>query len=309
MIAQFLKNLFSGLYFYISYPFIVSAFKFYERREMRKTVPRVWLSSGELLTRDLELYHDDGRQKFDPKFLEDFSKARDDLLSLIKKQLLLHFLVFIFLVANYFKVGVNLSIGGVPLPYIPGVPEGLLLLSNLLACYTLILQGNSYLLDSAIKTVISIQTAPELRNLYLVRYFPHESFGAYQAFNQPHIIPSRFHRGLGRVSAWLFLLLLLSACLAYMAANFYLLLNHLWLQPSFGVWSNILFVYIMVLGVSCFSYLLITRFRLPYLDFIVNNELELLDQVDKNRYSVRLQEIYGQLNARRADLKRRGYIR
>ena len=55
-------------------------------------------------------------------------------------------------------------------------------------------------------------------------------------------------------------------------------------------------------------YLVLTRVRLPYLDYTVNSELELLQQVDPERHRVRLQEIYGKLNEDRRNMEQRGYL-
>jgi len=69
-----------------------------------------------------------------------------------------------------------------------------------------------------------------------------------------------------------------------------------------------LLIYILLLGVGATFYVALTRFRLPYLDYTVNGELELLEQVDPVRHRARLQEIYGKLNADRKDMEQRGYI-
>jgi hypothetical protein len=206
-------------------------------------------------------------------------------------------------------VGLDINLGGFSLKYSPGVPEALLLISNLLACYTLVLQGNCHLLDAMIKSVLKLETDEELQFIYSVRYFPHESFGGYRAFNQPHIVHNLFHRALLRIITYLFLILLSVTTLAFAAANLFLLLHYLVLHPNFGVWSWVLFAYIFSLGVGCFIYVLLTRARVPYLDYTINNELAVLEQTDKQRWYARLQEVYGKYNALRRDLVRRGYLR
>ena len=55
--------------------------------------------------------------------------------------------------------------------------------------------------------------------------------------------------------------------------------------------------------------LLMTRFRVPYTDFTVNDEIELLRQTNPARYRLRLQEIYGEMNDDRIEMERRGYLK
>jgi hypothetical protein len=49
-------------------------------------VPRRWLSPTEVITEDLELF--EARDRLDLKFIDDFAKARDEVMSLTKKQLI-----------------------------------------------------------------------------------------------------------------------------------------------------------------------------------------------------------------------------
>jgi hypothetical protein len=117
----------------------------------RRNIPRRWLSPGELLRQDLSYYEQKDGPKIDTAFIADFSKARDEVLGLIKKQTAFTLIVFVFLASNYLGSGLSFSILGISLKESPGVAEGLLLAANLLACYTLILQGNVYLLDNAVR--------------------------------------------------------------------------------------------------------------------------------------------------------------
>lgn len=269
-------------------------------------MPRRWLSPTEIIAEDLELFEQ--RNRLDLKFIDDFAKARDDIMSLTKKQIIFSGLVFLFLLSNYLALGLDINVGGFSLRYSPGIPEGLLLISNLLSCYTLILQANSSILDSTIRSAIKLGVPEELQTVYLVRYFPHEQFSRYQPFNMPHLIPTKLQRTIGKGVAILFLIFLIITFFAFATCNLFLLIHHLWIKPNFGVWSNLLLIYILLLGVGATFYVALTRFRLPYLDYTVNGELELLEQVDPVRHRARLQEIYGKLNADRKDMEQRGYI-
>ena len=195
-------NIHSRLIFWITYPFIVGAFKWRALREWRKIVPRRWLSPADVVAEDLELF--EPRDRFDIKFIDDFAKARDDIMSLTKKQTIISMLIFLFLLSNYLAVGLDVSLGGFSLRYSTGVAEGLLLVSNMLSCYTLILQANSSILDATIKSAIKFGVPEELRTLYLVRYFPHEQFGRYQPFNMPYLIPTKLQPPLPEQSPYYF---------------------------------------------------------------------------------------------------------
>lgn len=294
------------LKFWTTYPFAIAAFKWRERREWRRIVPRRWLSPGEVITQDLQLFEQ--RDRLDSKFLDDFAKARDDTVSLIKKQTILSALIFVFLLSNYLEIGLDINISGFSLHNTRGIPEGLLLISNLLSCYTLILQANSSVLDATIRAAIKQSVPEELQALYLVRYFPHEQFGRYQPFNMPYLVPSKLQRRIGRIVAILFLVVLILTSVGFASCNLLLLIHYLWLTPSFGVWSHVLLAYILVLGLGAFLYLILTRVRLPYLDYTINHELELLQQVDPVRHRVRLQEVYGPLNVVRGKMAQRGCL-
>jgi hypothetical protein len=299
-------NIRSRLSFWITYPFVMAAFKWRSHREWRQIVPRRWLSPTAVIAEDLELF--EPRERFDLKFIDDFAKARDDIMSLTKKQIIVSVLIFLFLLSNYLAIGLDVSLGGFSLRYSPGIAEGLLLVSNMLSCYTLFLQANSSILDATIKSAIKFGVPEELRTLYLVRYFPHEQFGRYQPFNMPYLIPTKLQRTLTQAVAVLLLILLVFTLFAFATCNLFLLIHHLWIKPSFGVWSNVLLVYIFLLGVSATIYLVLTRARLPYLDYTVNGELELLQQMNPERHRTRLQEIYGRLNEDRRNMERRGYL-
>ncbi|MDF0581051.1 hypothetical protein [Bradyrhizobium yuanmingense] len=294
------------LEFWITYPFEILAFKWREHKAWRRIVPRRWLSPSEIIAEDLSLF--EPQDRIDLKLIEDFAKARDDTLALAKKQIVFSTIAFVFLLTNYLDIGLDISVAGFSLRHGRGIPEGLLLASNLLSCYTLILQSNAAILDATIRSAIGIAVPEELRSLYLVRYFPHEQFGRYQPFNMPYMIPNTLQRAIGKVTALLFLVILTLTILALSACNLFLLIHHLWIKPSFGAWSFALLIYILVLGFGTLLYVILTRLRLPYLDYTVNGELELLQQINPIRYRARLDEVYGPLNADRKNMRERGYI-
>jgi hypothetical protein len=124
------------VWFWLSYPFEMLAFQWRKRRDWQRIVPPLWLSPGELMASDLEQYvSGEGKGKIDAAFIDGIVKTRDETLSLIKKQLIISFLIFLFLFGNFIDIGIDLNISGFSLKYGKGIPEGLMLLSNLLSAY------------------------------------------------------------------------------------------------------------------------------------------------------------------------------
>jgi hypothetical protein len=94
-----------------------------------------------------------------------------------------------------------------------------------------------------------------------------------------------------------------------LVCNLGLLYYYLVANPKFGLWSYALFAFILATGVVVFMYMILTRLRVPYLDYTTNIELELLQQVDRAEYLRRGQEIYGELNALEEEMRAKGYLK
>jgi len=279
------------------------------RRDWAKIVPPLWISPAELIRRDLDLYvTDEGKGKIDGKFIDDLVKSRDETLAIVKKQIIISLLIFLFLFSNYLSIGIDMSIGGFSLKYAKGIPEGLLLISNLLSVYTMILQSNVHLMDVAIRYLVHSALPSELQQLYLIRYFSHENFGTYTPFNLPHITESPITSSLRKYTALIFLLFLVPTYCIYFYC-YALLVVDLWSAAQLGIWSKAIAAYIATSSVVAILFLTITRLKLRYLDYTVNNEIELLKQVAPERVNARLQEIYGEINADRARMIQRGYLK
>ena len=295
--------------FWLSYPFVMIAYYRRRRRDHNQIVPPLWISPSELINRDLELYvTDEGKNKIDGKFIDDLVKSRDETLAIVKKQIIISSLIFLFLLSNYLSIGVDINIAGFSLKYAKGIPEGLLLVSNLLSVYTLMLQSNASLMDAAIKFLVRTVLPPELQQLYLIRYFPHESFGGYIPFNLPHITQSPITSTLKKYTAVAFLLLLVPTYFIYFYC-YVLLVADLWSAERLGIWSKIIAAYIAGSGLVAVLFLITTRLKLRYLDYTVNDEIELLRQVAPEKVNTRLQEIYGKINADHAQMIQRGYMK
>jgi hypothetical protein len=295
--------------FWIKYPFVLMAYLERKRRRWKIIVPPVWLSPAGLMARDLELYvTDEGKEKIDVAFIDGLAKSRDETLRIVKKQLAISAVIFLFLFANYLAIETDVNIAGFSLKYAKGIPEGLMLISSLLSSYTLILQSNAYLLESAIKVLIGLVAPPELRELYEIQYFPHEHFGGYKPFNLPHITQSKITLALNKYAAIFFLVILVSAYLLYLYC-YALLVIDMWQASRLGFWSKAIAAYMGLMGIGGFLFLAVSRMRLRYLDYTINQEFELLRQIAPERVNVRLQQVYGELNEDRQAMIRRGYLK
>ncbi|WP_146604550.1 hypothetical protein [Rhodoplanes roseus] len=284
-------------------------FYWQQYRDWRKIVPIRWLSPGEVLSLDFELCQPETASLIDIKFIEDMAKARDETNAKIKKQLIVSGLIYAFIITNYFSINIDLNISGLSLKYTPGLAELLLLTTNLIASYTIILQGNTYLLDSAIKSALTKVEPQELREVCRFRFFPHEIQGRYQPANLPHIIQPVLTRLIMKSSAITILAMLSVTLVATIFLNIKILYYYLVSNAQFGIWSTVIFVYIISLGFVCLLYFVMTRLKVPYLDYTINHELELLEQVDPRRHRERLREVFGSQNKRRSEMERRGFLR
>jgi hypothetical protein len=279
-----------------------------KRRHWKKIVPPLWLTPAELMARDLEYYvAGEGKDKVDFALLDGLVKTRDETYAIIKKQLTISTLIFLFLFANYLTIDTGITIAGFSLRYAKGVPEGLMLISSLLSSYTLLLQSNVYLMESAIKFLIKAIVPIELRQLYQIRYFPHEHSGQYTPFNLPHITQSSITTTLKKITALFSLCLLGSVYLAYTYC-YVLLVADIWNAARLGNWSKAIAVYMGLMSACGLLFVIVTRMKLRYLDYTTNHEIELMKQIAPEKVNARLQEIYGDLNADQRKMVERGYL-
>ncbi|MGB3044958.1 MAG: hypothetical protein WBB98_17430 [Xanthobacteraceae bacterium] len=277
------------------------------KAEERKIVPILWLTPAKLLEMDLDLYFtDEGVGKHtDGKLIDDLARSRDGCLALVKKQMIISAAAYILLLSNYFSAGVDqVNLGIVTVKIGRGVQEALLLFASGLSIYTLLLHSNALALDAAIKTAIKSTVVPELRSIYFLRYFPHEGFGNYQPFNLPHITMPPFTRFIHfRAAPALFVLFLLVGLLGWFFMWSVLVLD-IWEKARLGVWSKVIVVMAFAIVLYSTVFLASRRSRLPYSDYTVNNEIELLRQVDRRRLHMRDKELFARLRRLKRLLER-----
>lgn len=297
-----------NLWILATYPFVMAAFKWRSWRLINKHFPILFLNPGRLLQLDLELYEEVEGHKLSKDLLDDLSKTRDSLFERARKQTLVSSLIFIFLVANYFSINVDFSISGFSLKFAPGVKEGLLLIVNIIAFNTLMLQSNIHALNSAMGHIITRIFPEELRGLYTIKYFGQEYYKTYQPFNLPNLTMTNLTSQIALYWSFIF------AATAFTTAGIIYALNiaivfDLWKNPSIPFWSKAIAVYILILGVNGVFYSVITRFLVPYRDYSVNHELEITRQVHPDRHAQRLEEVYGELVNVEMAMVERGYMK
>lgn len=284
------------------------AFKVRERRAFNEISPTIWLSSAELIQKDLELYDEVEGYKLDKSLLDDLVKTRTDLQDKIAKRLVLSFGVFIFLLSNFLSLKIDFKVGGFDLKYGPAVADGLLLVTNMIAVHTLMMQNSLHIIDSTIRTIIQKSIPPELHQIYHAKIFNREHYPSYLPYNLPHITFKPVNTFIGKYTAIAFLFMLIGSGLIYTILNVWMIFD-LIANPKLGWISISIGLYILTTGLFAFLYMVTTRFKLPYTDYTINHELELLEQIDPVKRGVRSAEIYGKIIALRRDMVERGYLK
>lgn len=294
--------------FYLLWLPAVLNFKRQERLALEEISPRLWLSSAEIIERDLALYDEAEGFKLDKAFLDDLVKTRTDLQDRIGKRVILSLGIFIFLFSNFISVKVNFKVGGFDFNYGPGIPEGLLLISNLIAVHTLMMQNTLHIMDSTIRFIVAKIIPPELHQIYLAKIFTREHYPSYSGYNLPHITFNTINSIINRYTAIAFVILLSASSILFMYCNLWMI-SDLILNPKMGWISISIGIYIIIMGIFSFFYVIITRMKLPYTDYTVNNELELLAQIDPAKRDARRAEVYGKVVSLRRDMEKRGYLK
>jgi hypothetical protein len=285
-------------------PFLVLRFKWLAWRANNKTHPILWLTPAKRLELDLELFEDAENKYLNKELLEELAKTRDAIFDRARKQYIVSMLALIFLAADYFAIKVDFSISGFSLKIAPGIKEGLLLIVNIIAFNTLMLQSNAASLNAAIRHIISRIYPEELRALQSIKYFAQEYYVPYQPFNLPHITPTFMASNLAIYGSAFFALLAISVASGIFALNIAIVID-MWLHPALGIWSKVVCVYVLLLGAGALFYSSMTRFWLPYRDYTALDELRIMEQIHPERLDARRAEIYKETSAVFDEMRKR----
>jgi hypothetical protein len=289
---------------------MVGAFKWHEWRHYGKVVPTHWLTSGEMIARDLEYFDEQGADSFfRQETLDGFASSRDSLNEKILAQSRINFTVFLFLMAQYVSIELDLSVFGIQIKKAPGVTEALLCFLLVSETINLMRSRSLYFIESTMHSIIQRITPIEVRPLVLSKYFPLEQFGPYIPFNLPHMSPYKAV-SLVNVQSAIFILLavIMPLLLIYCYAHIVLIYN-VWLQGSLGLLSRIIAIYLFSLFAFNIIYAMLFRIRMPYRDFSNNHFIELTRQYHPKLVSRRLDETWGVLSRERIRLIELGYLK
>jgi len=287
----------------------MGAYHWRQRRRDRKRFPWIWKTPGEIIQMDLENYEPESNEfALDKKFIDDLQPARDAARARSYRVMFINMMIFAFLVTDYFSLGLNFTIPGVAVIDKKGVREFLIFYSSLSGIYSMVLQNNLYIMDSAVKFIINNKFPIELRGIYNSKYFYYESVPTVSPKSLPHISFATIHTK----SAIIFYCFFLFMMLAYFAAyslTYILISIDVWRTANLGYWSYATAGASITNGIVSGFYLVFTRAKMPYRDYTALHELMGLPQVAPSQLEKRREEIYGESSRDWLDLVNRGYIK
>lgn len=296
--------------FYVSYPWVVGAFKWRQWRHYGIVAPTRWLTSGEMISKDLEYFEEQEENSFfNQETLDSFAVSRDSLNERVLSQSRINFTIFLFLMAQYVSIELDLSVFGIQIKKAPGVTEALLCLLLVSETINLMRSRSLYFLESTMHSIIRKITPIEVRPLVLSKYFPLEQFGPYIPFNLPHMSPYKVVSLVNIQSAIFILLAVIMPILAIYCYAHIVLIYNVWLHGSLGLLSRIIAVYLFSLFAFNIIYATLFRIRMPYRDFSNNHFIELTRQVHPQLVSRRLDETWGAISRERIRLIELGYLK
>jgi hypothetical protein len=265
---------------------------FYRRRARRRwnrRYPIQWKTPREILFMDLENYEPEGEAfKLDHAVVRDFADARDKLSDKIRRNLSIMFIISAILITDYFSIDLKFSLFGVEVKKFVFFREMLFLLASGLSAHTLIMQDNVYTLENAMAFIISNKIPAELRHLYGNRYLPGGMYSRYIPANLPYITMSRLNYWVSMIPAFIMLAALAAVLIGYYVL-LALILSDIWLHPSVPFWSRVAVTTMAISYTYGLLYLAGTRFKLPYRNYIRDEQRQVL----KEFWPAQYQKLFG----------------
>lgn len=305
-----LRRVWLRICFFANFPFAMAAYKWREHKLHAQIIPTNWLTSGELIFRDLEYFEPEKEDRFiSVETLQDFAQARDNLRESLQKTGAINFTIFLFLLAQYVSIELDISIFWISIKKAPGITEAFLVLLTLSTMYSTLRHRSLYFVESTMHAILHRIVPAELKSLYLSRFFPDEQFGIYYPFNLPHIVAYRSVSTATINSGIFFLGFVVAPAVVAYYCFYFLIIANLWTAPQFGNWSKLLSIYLFAVTAFTLIYALLIRIRMPYRDYQVNQYFELTDQLNPDKKAERLAKIYGELSKNRFDMEAKGYLK
>ncbi|MGQ3356326.1 MAG: hypothetical protein ACT6XS_17000 [Phreatobacter sp.] len=277
------------------WPFALAAHRWRRRRLWNEVVPVVWRTPGQIIHEDLANYDDLGRQHFTKDFVDEFAKSRDDVLGRVRRLSMFTMIASLYMFSDYLALNLDARMGGVTLRSVPGMREGLLLVTYAVGAYSAMLQHNVYLMESVISFAIEKAFPPSLKNIYLVKYFPHNPLIYYNPAMAGHLHPTRLTTRFGTFGAIFMLVVGAVAFSLYFAMNIIVAFDTIKLR-RFGVYSDVLAVLLVMMGLAVLIFSIMSRCPFPFRDYSKVNRVQGWRSIDPQAASAANVELYRRLN-------------
>lgn len=256
----------------------------------------------------MELYEpEDPRFELSEEMLEKFASSRDALKERIKRVATVSFLIYALLISNYFALDLEVELIVKIKNKFAGFSEILITAASFIGFYSLILQNNAYSLENFMKAIIKKRVPLELHYVYSARFFPEQTITRYVPVNLPKLNNSDISYYVS-VLPVLFGLVVLFTQTALMIGVNYAILSDIWLHPSLPFWSRATVVLVLTNFAFGLLYLASTRFRLPYRDFSLSEEMDVLKEILPEQYDRKFKNFYREDFEDDREMKRRGFL-
>lgn len=302
------RDYFSGVRFRWERPLALKAYRRRTRARLNRRFPVEWLTPASILDRDLELYEpDDLRFALSEEMLEKFAQTRDSLKERIRRISTISFLLYALLISNYFAVDLEVDFIVNVKTKFPGFREILITAASFIGFYNLILQNNVYTIENFMKFIVRKTIPPELYHVYSARLFPDQTFTRYMPTNLPRLTTGGISYYISVLPILFGLIVLLTSLVLVFTVNG-AILTDIWLNPSLPIWSRATVVAIIANFAFCLLYLISTRSSLPYRNYSVLEEMEVLKELAPSQYARKFKDFYKEDFVDKEEMKRRGFL-
>lgn len=286
-------------------------FKYNRRKAARtkKNIPTIWRSHLKLVSEELKLLHEVDADKFDENLLAKTIDAYKKTNSKLNKVWFVSFLLIVYLVFTTFDIELPISVFGIKLFPTPGLNEILIVLISVLNAF------NAGGIISSLTILTSAKTIMSLIHKDGFKYFRNLNSNIDDAPSyciptmMPHIT---WTKPVFIVSAYALTFLIIK--LLFVAAAFFLwryfvymeLIDHPTISSDI---SQIAVVFAIILDFISISYLLVFSIPLPHKNFQINHTLEIVRQLQPEKYNEMCREVYGEDWDDEAYMIRNGYLK
>lgn len=284
-----------------------AGFKYRRGRYFRKRYPTVWLSPARLLEMDLEHYEAvSDEHTLSVTMLEKLRSYRDAIDEKARRIKQINLLMFVALVANYFSIENDLSFAfGIKAKF-AGFREVFLVALSFFGMYILILENNTYTLNSYMKFIIR-RLPEEVRQMHYTSHFFMENMSRYIPINLPRIAQTPLNSNISMIPLLFGLFVLLAAVVVY-GGMYFLIARDIWQNGNVEFWSKVSVAVALVNFVFGAIYLVTSRVPLPYRDYSNLDDIEFIKAFAPSQLQKVYDKIYADENADYYQMMEKGYI-